>query len=129
MTLAEQTKTVLHQFDGRMTVFDTDGKVMASDEAQEIFEATWGIIQKAFEYSDKEKDNIDPSLSLYDFFKEQAPKFTSDPRKQSKILDMSHEWGAFVGDPVTKQSLKFFFLESTIEGGPTISVLVCSIPR
>ena len=121
MTIAEKTKTVLHEFDGRMTVFDTDGTPIPSTKAQELFEDTWGIISKAFEYSKKESEDIDPARSLFDFFKEQVPSITTDPWKQEKILQMSEEWGAFVGDTVTTQSLKFFFLESTIEGGLNIS--------
>ncbi|KKY27629.1 putative flavin containing amine oxidase [Phaeomoniella chlamydospora] len=116
MNLAEKTNTILHRFDGRMTIFDSDGAPMTNHDAQEVFDSTWKIIEQAFEYSDRNKDSIEPSISLFDFFKDQVPKVTSDLEKQRKILQLSEEWGAFVGDPIDKQSLKFFFLESTIEG-------------
>lgn len=100
-----------------MTVFDTKGEVLPDKDAKDAFEATWGIIEKAFEHSDKNKDTIDPSRSLFNFFEEMVPTVTSDPLKQSMILEICNEWGAFVGDSIKGQSLKFFFLESTIDGG------------
>lgn len=124
-TLATKTDTILHDFDARTTVYGSDGKAFSPEESMRLFKKTWAIIEKAFRYSEKNKDSIEPSKSLYDFFKEQVPQFESDPKVQSLILQMSHEWGAFVGDAVDTQSLKFFFLESTIEGGMSIS----SYPR
>lgn len=37
-------------------------------------------------------------------------------------------WGGFVGSPIQKQSLKFFFLEECINGGKmTVPSLCCQI--
>ena len=33
------------------------------------------------------------------------------------VLGMSEMWGAYVGDRVDLQSLKYFFLEDCIDGG------------
>ena len=33
------------------------------------------------------------------------------------VLGMSQMWGAYVGDRVELQSLKYFYLEDCIEGG------------
>lgn len=33
------------------------------------------------------------------------------------VIGMSQMWAAYVGDPVDRQSLKFFFLEDRINGG------------
>ena len=33
------------------------------------------------------------------------------------VLSMSQMWGAYVGDRVELQSLKYFYLEDCIEGG------------
>jgi hypothetical protein len=52
-----------------------------------------------------------------DFFREEIPKVEKDGRKQSLILEQAHMWGAFVGDSIERQSLKFFFLEECIDGG------------
>ena len=126
-TLASKTETILHDFDGRITIYNSDGKPFPPEESLHIFKKTWVIIEKAFRYSEENKDNIEPSKSLYDFFKEQV-QFESDPGVRSLILQMSHEWGAFVGDAVDTQSLRFFFLESTIEGGPYFPPYPASLP-
>lgn len=38
-------------------------------------------------------------------------------REVETVLGMSQMWGAYVGDHVEIQSLKFFYLEDCIEGG------------
>jgi hypothetical protein len=38
-------------------------------------------------------------------------------RKRKIVMQVSEMWGAFVGSPISRQSLKFFWLEECIEGG------------
>ena len=38
-------------------------------------------------------------------------------KERELVLGMSQMWGAYVGDSVDRQSLKFFFLEDCINGG------------
>lgn len=40
-----------------------------------------------------------------------------EERKKEIWLSMAEMWGTFIGSPVTRQSLKFFFLEEPLEGG------------
>ena len=79
----------------------------------------WGIIVQAFKHSATNTSTIDPKESLYDFFVKKVPEaFPTDSESQRKIiLQMSEMWGAFVGRPVDQQSMKFFWLEETVEGG------------
>lgn len=79
----------------------------------------WGIIVQAFKHSAANTSTIDPKESLYDFFVKKVPEaFPTDSESQRKIiLQMSEMWGAFVGSPVERQSLKFFWLEECIDGG------------
>ena len=82
----------------------------------------WDIVQAAFKHSNKYSAEIDPSESLLDFFKvklkELIPESTEDwQRTREIVLQMADLWGAFVGSPVERQSLKFFWLEECIEGG------------
>jgi hypothetical protein len=79
----------------------------------------WGIIVQAFKHSAAHSSTIDPKDSLYDFFVERVQEaFPTDSERQQKIvLQMSEMWGAFVGSPVERQSLKFFWLEECIDGG------------
>jgi hypothetical protein len=114
--LAAKTKTVLHEWDDRQAVIDSDGHPMDDAEASAYSEIVWEIVAKAFQYSDDCFGSIDPQKSLMDYFKEEVPKRESDPAKIAELLKMAQRWGAFIGDPIERQSLKFFFLEETIEG-------------
>ena len=40
------------------------------------------------------------------------------------VLGMSQMWGAYVGDRVDLQSLKYFFLEDCIDGGRHMDCLL-----
>jgi Flavin containing amine oxidoreductase len=113
--LAGKTKTVLHEWDSRQAVIDSEGHQMDDAEAAAYSEIVWEIVAKAFQYSDDYFSSIDPQKSLMDYFKEEVPKIESDPAKIAELLKMAQRWGAFVGDPIERQSLKFFFLEETIE--------------
>ena len=84
-------------------------------------EAMWGIIVQAFKHSGENIANIDPEESLYDFFTKKSQElFIGDDdseQKRKMLLQMAELWGAFVGSPVKRQSLKFFWLEECIDGG------------
>lgn len=114
--LASKTKTVLHERDSRQAVIDSEGHQMDDAEVTAYSDIVWEIVAKAFQYSDDCFNSIDPQKSLMDYFKEEVPKRESDPAKIAELLKMAQRWGAFVGDPIERQSLKFFFLEETIEG-------------
>lgn len=78
----------------------------------------WEIIEEAFEYSEKNSSSIPESLSLYDHIsskvKEKLPDLEED---QKLVLDMSEMWGAYIGHPVTRQSLRFVWMEECCGGG------------
>ncbi|CAO2651974.1 Nn.00g002570.m01.CDS01 [Neocucurbitaria sp. VM-36] len=126
LDLAKQTSTLTMNWDGRQSVFDHLGNHMPDKEALENTEMVWTIIEQAMKLSNEESAAIPAGKSLYDFFQEQVEeifpsktKGTSDEgakRKQQTILQMAEMWGAFVGSPIQKQSLKFFWLEECIDG-------------
>jgi hypothetical protein len=119
--LAGKTKTVLHEWGGCRAVIDSEGHRIDDAEATAYSEIVWEIVAKAFQYSDDCSGSIDPQKSLMDYFKEEVPKRESDPAKIAELLKMAQRWGAFVGDPIERQSLKFFFLEETIDGNAFIA--------
>ncbi|CAK7269872.1 hypothetical protein SEPCBS57363_003820 [Sporothrix epigloea] len=111
-------------------VFDGEGVMLPLDEGEALSTIMWTIIEEAFVHSNKDCSIIDPGESLYDFFKQRLdahilPAETShtkaeadfDVRKRNLVLQMVDFWGAFVGSPVSRQSLKYFWLEECIEGG------------
>lgn len=77
----------------------------------------WASIGDAFKYSNECSPSIDSKTSLYDFITQKAREsLPNDERKRRILLQMAEMWGAFVGSPIQRQSLKFFWLEQTIEG-------------
>ncbi|KAJ4351343.1 uncharacterized protein N0V89_006683 [Didymosphaeria variabile] len=97
---------------------------MSAKEAAENSEIVWEIIEMAMKYSEDETASIPAGESLYDFFKKKVPELIpqemeGDKEVESKrktVLEMSEMWGAFVGSPIERQSLKFFWLEECIDG-------------
>lgn len=126
LDLAKQTKTATMNWDGRQSVFDSLGNPMPDTEAAENTEAVWNIIEQAMKLANEKSATIPADKSLFNFFQEQVVKmFPSDiegagdeevKRKQQTILQMAEMWGAFVGSPIQRQSLKFFWLEECIDG-------------
>jgi hypothetical protein len=122
LDLAKQTETTTHSWGEEFNVFDENGKYMSVEDGAEYNEILWGIVIDAFRHSNEDFASIPPSESLYDFLvgkvKELIPVTENDYEKKRKvILQMSEMWGAFVGRTVKQQSLKFFWLEETVEGG------------
>lgn len=113
-------------WDGRQSVFNHLGYPMQDKAAAHYTEVVWEIIEKAMKKSNEESATISAETSLYNFFEEQVEQmFPSKkdgqldqkaPSKQRMILQMAEMWGAFVGSPIQRQSLKFFWLEECIDG-------------
>lgn len=96
--------------------------MFSQDEGEEYADIVWGIIQDAFAFSNTSGTTIDSKQSLLDFFKkkvvERIPDSISNFEKQRRVvLQICEMWGAFVGSPISTQSLKYFWLEECIEGG------------
>lgn len=113
----------LKDWDETLKVFDADGKKLPEDEINEYSTIEWDdVITAAFSHSKECHDTIDPNKSLYDFFVERTQSMFKDQptaiaeQKRTKLLQMAQGWGAYVGSPVSRQSLKFFWLEECLEG-------------
>jgi hypothetical protein len=125
LDLARQTNTPTYSWGENFNVFNEDGHHMSPEEGAEYNEIMRSIVIEAFKHSNENFASIPPSESLYDFFvsksKELIPDTEKDYEKRRRIVfQMSEMWGAFVGRTVKEQSLKFFWLEETIEGGKFI---------
>lgn len=117
MHLARKTGTVVMDPEENQALFDTKGKRRSDAEAVELSTRIWETIVDAFKYSDEHSADIDPQVSLYDYFKSRLDEQKGlDRRKRDDLLHEAQMWGPFVGDSVERQSLKFFFLEECIEG-------------
>lgn len=122
LDIARETDTAVGSWDGGSHVFDEEGKLYGLEEGEGYLEMMWDIVQAAFKYSNKHSAEIDPSESLRDFYevklRELIPETTEGwQRKREIVLQTADLWGAWVGSPVERQSLKYFWLEECIEGG------------
>jgi hypothetical protein len=123
LDIAKETGTVTKSWGEDTTLFDEDGELLSEDEAREYMGVVWGIILEGFQYSIKNTQTIHPDESLHDFFlKKVQEKFPisasgDNERKQKIVMQISQMWGAYVGGPVEKQSLKYFWLEECLDGG------------
>lgn len=130
LDIARETGTVVGSWDTGSHVFDEDGGLYGLEEGEGYSEMMWDIVQAAFKHSNKNSAEIDPGESLRDFFevklRELIPETTEKwQRKREIVLQMADLWGAFVGSPVERQSLKFFWLEECIEGGKSTIWPLC----
>jgi hypothetical protein len=117
LNLAKQTGTALVTVEDQACVFDQKGEVINNDKATELLDLVWEIIREAFKYSNEECWNIAPEKSLKDFFIEQVVEKGLSEEDQMLVLQMAEMWGAFIGDPLERQSLKYFWLEECLDGG------------
>lgn len=121
LDIAKETNTVMGSWDTGSYVFNEDGELYDREEGEKCSAMMWDIVQAAFKHSNKHTAEIDPKESLLDFFRtkvaELLPETTEGwQRRREIVLQMADLWGAFVGSPVDRQSLKFFWLEECIEG-------------
>lgn len=125
MDLAKETGTIVGSWDTRSYVFDESGELLPLEQSEDYSNMMWDIIQDAFKHSNKHSAEIHHGDSLYDFFKQQVlqriPSTEPDfERKRRVVMQVAELWGAFIGSPIYRQSLKFFWLEECIEGGKRI---------
>lgn len=116
-------KVVLKIVEDPGTVFDGNGTQLKQDVAQWLSETMWSVVVDAFKYSDQNSNIVGAGQSLMKFYEIRIAAlsppdfFTADwTELQSLLLGMARTWGAYVGDPIESQSLKFFFLEECVDG-------------
>ncbi|KAI2625737.1 FAD/NAD(P)-binding domain-containing protein [Hypoxylon sp. NC1633] len=121
LDLAKETKSVVGSWEERSSVFDEAGRQLPLSDAVNYSSIMWDIVSEAFHYSNKHSATISPDESLWDFFHKEVPRRIPDSspdfeQKRKIVYQVADQWGAFVGSPITTQSLKFFWLEECIDG-------------
>lgn len=122
LDLARLTRTATGSWDTQLYIVGDDGKLLSIKDGERYAEMMWGVILDAFCYSNKYSAEIDPSESLLDFFRRRVVDIIPETeghyqRQRDIVLQMADLWGAYVGSPIARQSLKFFWMEECIEGG------------
>lgn len=67
-----------------------------------------------------EESTIPNKDSLYDFIEAKAREMVPDDKERGLLLQMSEMFGAYVGVPVWRQSLKFAWMEECCGGGKSV---------
>ncbi|KAL9614235.1 MAG: hypothetical protein Q9167_001256 [Letrouitia subvulpina] len=118
--LAKETGTPLHLWKESTLVVDGDGHLVDSSEANKALKQVWEILEAAIEYSTHHSEEIHYSASLFSFFESWCNQAVQagdmNKREMELVLGMSQMWGAYVGDHVELQSLRYFYLEDCING-------------
>ncbi|KAI0506302.1 flavin-containing amine oxidoreductase [Xylaria bambusicola] len=121
MELAQSTNTLTGSWTAKTSVVDETGKMLPPHEAEVYSNMMWEIIGAAFTHSNRNTSTISPDESLLDFFNKELarriPENSPDWEKKRKIMSqIAESWGAYVGNHVFSQSLKYFWLEECIDG-------------
>ncbi|KAF4124289.1 NADPH-dependent 2,4-dienoyl-CoA reductase, sulfur reductase, partial [Geosmithia morbida] len=121
LDLAKKTGVETGLCDDNTNVFDDTGRLLALEKGEAYSTIMWEIIGDAFKHAEEKSDDIGSEESLYDFFLERVvtkvPETEEDwRRKRQIVMHLSEAWSAYIGTHVTKQSLRFLWLEECIEG-------------
>ncbi|KAI1380183.1 FAD/NAD(P)-binding domain-containing protein [Hypoxylon crocopeplum] len=121
LKLALETKTPVHHWNTKQIIYDSSGNKLLDEKTDRLSTLLWEIIEKAFESSAaaKEKDggkSIPREESLFDFISKRATELLQDEDDRRTLIQMSEMWGAYVGEPVWKQSLRFAWMEECCGG-------------
>ncbi|PKS11160.1 hypothetical protein jhhlp_002921 [Lomentospora prolificans] len=119
--LAQDTQTPVHRWNNKQLIYDSSGKALPDDVADRLSTSLWEIIEDAFKLSQELHDTgraseIPSTDSLYDFITKEAKKRLSDETEQHLLVQMSEMFGAYIGEPVWKQSLRFAWMEECCGG-------------
>jgi hypothetical protein len=117
LDLAKKTNTDLHHWNDKQNIYDCSGKLLPEEKSDKLSTLLWEIFAEGFEYGLKERNSIHEADSLYDFVKIKAKEMLSDEKDQELLLQMSHVWGCYIGEPITRQSLRYAWLEECCGGG------------
>lgn len=119
--ISKRTNTLTQSWDGPQTIIDSSGEELDAETTGKLSDFMWTTVDKALAYSQNHAATIPSDLSLFDYFREELEKTTFTKREREACLELSKLWGSYIGSPVDRQSLKFFFLEECLEGSTVLT--------
>ncbi|EEQ30036.1 conserved hypothetical protein [Microsporum canis CBS 113480] len=114
--ISQRSGTVTDSWEGPQATFDTAGRPLDPALCARVADFMWTTIDRAFTLSQKDSASIPPGKSLLDFFRDELAQTGFSQMEKDACLESSKMWGAYIGSPIERQSLKFFFLEECLEG-------------
>lgn len=116
--LAKEVKaTTFSLSEPLLSIYDEFGLPLDKAKAVEYSALFWAMVESAFKYSNANTQSIPPDKSLLDFFRSELNEMGRSESDTRLILQIARMWGDIVGDPVEKQSLKYFWLEQNVDDG------------
>ena len=99
------------------SVYDQAGNLLSTEDGRECSDLMWAVIEEAFTYSDQDAGSIPQNQSLLDFFKLKLNEKNIPDVIAARVLELCQSWGDYIGGDIDRQSLKYLWLEETIDGG------------
>jgi hypothetical protein len=125
LDLAKKTDTVLSSVGEDLGFYNEYGcEIFNKSKAHELHELVWGIVSDAFKYSNEHSAEIDPKKSLWQFMQDELKKRDLPAEDFRTATYMAEQWGQFIGDHYSLQSLKYFWMEENLEGGNDDSLCI-----
>ncbi|KAL9043842.1 MAG: hypothetical protein Q9214_002983, partial [Letrouitia sp. 1 TL-2023] len=116
--LAKEVKaTTFSLSEPLLLVYDEFGLPLDKEKAVEHWALFWTMVGSAFKYSNANTESIPPDKSLLDFFHSELNELGKSESDTRLTLQIARMWGDIVGDPIEKQSLKYFWLEENVDDG------------
>lgn len=115
--LARKTNTPLHKWNDKQNIFNSSGSLIPAIKADELSSFLWTCVEEAMSYSAKNGHTIPASASLKDFLRSKVLEKFPGREEQELLMQMAEMWGAYIGDEVGRQSLKFVWMEQCCGGG------------
>ncbi|SPN96648.1 related to anon-37cs protein [Cephalotrichum gorgonifer] len=119
--LAKDTDTPVHHWNNKQLIFDSSGAALSDDLTDRLSTLLWEIIEDAFKFSEElhaagRSAEIPSHDSLFDFVQREVEKRLPDESERNLLVHMSEMFGAYVGEPVWRQSLRFAWMEECCGG-------------
>ncbi|KAH9887134.1 hypothetical protein F4778DRAFT_757318 [Xylariomycetidae sp. FL2044] len=119
--LAVETGTPVQDWNKVQTVYDSAGKVLPAETTDRLSTLLWDIIDDAFNHSAEARGadagtSIAKDTSLYDFVRERAAELSLTDTDRELLVQLSEMFGAYIGEPIWKQSLRFAWMETCCGG-------------
>jgi hypothetical protein len=123
MKLARQTQSPLHLWNDDIRLFDSEGNFVEPSKALRLQKLIWNIFEESFAYSTEQGSKISATDSLYQYVRTRLAELDVPDDDREMLARLSQLWGDYIGDPITRQSLKYVWMEIVCAGGtylPTV---------
>ncbi|KAI5309007.1 hypothetical protein KEM55_004312 [Ascosphaera atra] len=115
--LCKVTSTVTHGFEGPHLVMGQDGTPVPTATASVAADFVWTLIEKTIDWSLQNQSKIPAHLDVFEYMKAKIEESDLSKEEKGHCIESSKVWGSYIGSPIDRQSLKFFFMEGGVEGG------------